>query len=262
MPELDDGILVAFVDGELDPAAMRDVAGLLACDPSAQEKVRLLRSSATLVRAAFDDPNYGQVPPALAAMVARPDARSTPARPPWHRRLTMAAIAVAAALVGFASGVTTGRIRAPVEVPPTQELLDEVADYHVVYAREAGQLGQIPASSGDQITTWFGKVLHRRVPIPDLSGVGLVFQGARLLVVDGRPVAQMLYAWPRQPDKPVGLCISFGQTSDAKLTTQHRAGVNLAAWGDAGYTYVLVGWVGTGMLTELAAQVRPNLDIL
>ena len=38
MKELDDATLVAFVDGELEPTAMREVAALVARDPAAEEK--------------------------------------------------------------------------------------------------------------------------------------------------------------------------------------------------------------------------------
>ena len=61
MTRLDDGTLVAFVEGELDAAAMHRVAEAIKHDPEAAEKVRLLRLSATLVGAAFREPRHLQV---------------------------------------------------------------------------------------------------------------------------------------------------------------------------------------------------------
>jgi len=69
MTHLDDGTLVAFVDGELDAAAMRRVAEAIEHDPDAAEKVRLLRLSATLVRAAFREPRHLQVSSELTQMM-------------------------------------------------------------------------------------------------------------------------------------------------------------------------------------------------
>ena len=262
MPELDDSTLVAFVDGELDATTMREVAGLIAADSGAQEKVRRLRASAVLVQAAFADPAYQQVAPNLVDMVARPASPEMAIRRPRRLALALAASAVAATLVGFAGGLTVSRTWAPAEAPFTRQLLNEVADYHVVYAEEAEPLGEIPASRSDEIAAWFGRVLRRSVQIPDLSRVGLEFQGARLLVVDGRPVAQLLYAWPHQPARPLGFCITSGEPDDATIRDAHRKGVNLAVWGGNGYTYVLVGWVAADMLTALASELRPKMDAL
>ena len=40
MSELDESTLVAYVDGELDPATTRKVAQAIERDPGAQDKVR------------------------------------------------------------------------------------------------------------------------------------------------------------------------------------------------------------------------------
>ena len=50
MRELDDSILVAYVDGELDAETEREVTAAIAEDPLAQKKVQAFRETAALVR--------------------------------------------------------------------------------------------------------------------------------------------------------------------------------------------------------------------
>ena len=260
MAVLDDGTLAAFADGELDATTMRLVADLVARDPAAQEKLRLLHTSTGLLRAAFADPAFQQVPPGLAARVER---AVSPGRIGGRRRFVGAvATALAAGVVGFAGGVTVDR--GPVRLHPgfSDRLLNEVAGYHVAYAQVATPLDEVPARKTAQIEAWFGGLLHRPFRVPTLAGAGLVFRGARLLVVDGRPVTQLLYSYPGQPGRPLGLCISAGTPRSEALRTVRREGVNLALWGRGGYTFVLVGWVGTNALTTLAGDLRPQLSTL
>src|SRR5258706_219810 len=161
MMRLDDPTLVAFVDGELDAAAIREVALALESDPEAAEKVRQFRISAALVRTAFRDPQHLQVSPALA-------------RP---------------------------------------------------------------------IEAWLGDRLEREIRVPDLSAHGLTFRGARLLVVDGRPVGQLVYTKPDRPHRPLALCIALDGIGDEAVRAEVRDGVTMMLWRHQGYLYILAGWL-------------------
>ncbi len=268
MKELDDATLVAFVDGELEPTAMREVAAQVARDPAAEEKVRLLRASATLVRAAFSDPRYQVVPAVLTERLSRPG-RGDRAwgdrarRDPGRRRVlgVAAAASVAALLVGLSGGVALHEAGAP---PPRSDdgLLADIAEYHVVYARDGGDFGAVPATHTAEIEAYLRKLLHRPVRIPDLTRFGLAFQAARLLVADDRPVAQLLYSRAGQTSRPLGLCIAAGMPERASLRVTRRNGVTLAQWGEGGFTYVLVGWDRPEMLTRLADHLRPRPAVL
>lgn len=273
MNELDDATLVAFVDGELEPTAMREVAALVARDPAAEEKVRLLRASATLVRAAFSDPRYQVVPAVLTERLSRPGrgdlgrgdlGRGDLGRGDPGRRRTLglaAAASIAALLVGISGGAALREASAP---PPRSDngLLADIAEYHVVYARAGGDFGTVPAAQAAEIEAYLRKLLHRPVRIPDLSQFGLTFQAARLLVADDRPVAQLLYGRAGQTKRPLGLCITAGMPERASLRVTRRDGVTLAQWGERGFTYVLVGWDGADVLTRLADHLRPLPAVL
>ncbi len=258
MNVLDDATLVAFVDGELEPTAMREVAALVARDPAAEEKVRRLRASAPLVRAAFSDPRYQVVPAALTERLSRP----APPGPSRRRALGLAAAAsIAALLVGVSGGMALREAGAPSPAADNR-LLADIAEYHVVYARAGGDFGAVAAAHAAEIKAYLGELLHRPVRIPDLSRFGLAFQAARMLVANDRPVAQLLYSRAGQTGRPLGLCISAGMPERASLRVTRRGGVTLAQWGERGFTYVLVGWEKPDVLTRLAEHLRPRPAVL
>src|SRR6266851_7112280 len=213
MSQLDDSILVAYADGELDAASMRSVGEALEHDPPAREKVRRFQLSTTLIRAVFQEPAYQQVSPELAQAITNPQRWSR-----WKPKRFMVPIAAsifAAAI--FAGGIMLGSLMSNRPPDFSERLLDEVAEYHVVYARDTEHQVEVPAQQVRHIETWLGGHLYRSLHVPDLSDRGLSFKGARLLVVEGQPVAQLLYVRPDQPQNPLALCISFAAPGESPL---------------------------------------------
>ncbi|MDD3447910.1 MAG: RT0821/Lpp0805 family surface protein [Gammaproteobacteria bacterium] len=109
MTRFDDGILVAYVDGELDNDTAAAVEGWLARDAAAAARARRLREQAGLLRAAFNGVLNEPVPQRLRHCVgAAPDnitplpRRAGPA-PAWNIALPVAAT-LAALTVGLGSG--------------------------------------------------------------------------------------------------------------------------------------------------------------
>lgn len=82
-------------------------------------------------------------------------------------------------------------------------MMDEIAAYHLVYARQTEHLAEVPAERREHIEAWLGSLLNRSLKVPDLSSQGLKFEGARLLAIDAYPVAQLL--WSREHGDPVAL---------------------------------------------------------
>lgn len=257
MTALDDSTLVAFADGELDATTMRLVADLVARDPVAQEKLRRLREAAQLVRTALAGPAWhAAVPKGLAERIEQPQ------RPRWRGRRVHLGWAIAASLALCAVGFAGGRVLGGGEPGFSDQLVDEVAGYHVAYARFGAALDEAPARDGPRIAAWFARVLRGPFRVPDMSSAGLTFRGARLLVVDGRPVAQLLYDRHGESARPLGLCFSMGEPRKPGLRIFHRQGVTLAEWGQGGYTVILVGWASGADMTALAARVRPMIAAL
>ena len=170
MSEINDGTLAAFVDGELEPETMRDVEKLIAADAEAREKVRLLRLSPMLIRAAFRDPALESVSPSLMKAV---EPRRVVAPRSWVRRWTGLAMAASLLLAAFLGGQQFGADRAG-SGSATEQLMGEIAEYHVVYARESEHRVEVPSSRRNHIETWLGDRLHRKLQIPELATAGQI----------------------------------------------------------------------------------------
>ncbi|HEY0422624.1 MAG TPA: anti-sigma factor [Rhodopila sp.] len=251
----DDMTLMAFADGELDQATARDVSEFIARDLDAQDKVRQFQQSADLVRAVFAQPHFRQPSP-----VRRKVRRSPVAFAPFSRpRYSLIAASLALFLVGMGAGA--GVILVNPGPSFSERLLDEVADYHTLYAREAEHQVEVPANRLAHIETWLGNRLHRPLAVPDLSARGLTFVGARLLSVDGAPVAQLLYHAPGREHQPVALCIAADKTPDAAVRGEEYSGVHEVTWSRGGYSYVIAGWETNDFLVSLAAELEPKFEL-
>jgi len=244
-----DALLVAYVDGELDAEATREIERLIASDPRAQRAVEVYRETAGLLRAACGEHAYAadaeRLLPAAPCVLRR-----APRRYGWA-----VGAALAACVAGFAGGV--GWVGWPVSEQTA--LADEVAEYHAVYAREERHLVEVPAEQMDEITGWLGKRLDRRLEVPDLAAEGLRFAGARLLVVGGHAVAQLVYT--RAQGRPLALCITKLAGAAAPVRLERHGAQRTALWLDGAYAYVVVGEVGEDKLRAIVGQAAPQLRI-
>jgi len=71
--------------------------------------------------------------------------------------------------------------------------IDDVAKVHAVYSREQTRASEIPAADAVLLRDWLSKSADVAFTIPDLVGEGLVFDGGRLVALDGRPAAALFY---------------------------------------------------------------------
>ena len=122
-----------------------------------------------------------------------------------------------------------------------QPWIMQVAQYHKIYAREQRHLVEVPAEETPHIEQWLGKRLDDLAfKVPDLSAFGLTFKGARMLVVNGAPVAQLVYL--PADGRAVALCIIHSKKDDKPLTASQQDDLNLVDWRLKGYGFVVLGW--------------------
>jgi anti-sigma factor RsiW len=233
-------LLVAYVDGELDREAALEVEALLTADPRAAQTVEMFRETAALLRDAYGDrflAPQGRVP-------------GPPRRPALRqpRRGWAIAASLAAAIVGFGGGVTWGGASSE-----RADLIDEVASYHQIYSRETKHLVEVSADQADQLTEWLGERLDRKLAAPDLAAAGLHFAGGRLLVVNDRPVAELMYT--RDDGLPIGVCVTQMPGDSSPLRVEQRGRERLASWVGGGYAYVVVGEIDDPTARDIARRV-------
>lgn len=237
--------LAAYVDGELDREQVQDVERLLAADPRARQMVRVQQETTALLRGACADSAYAPSPELTRLLLNQPIRTH-----PTMRAMMAIAASLLLVTVSFSAGHYFGR-SAPVS--EIAELVNEVSEYHGVFAHETDHLVDIPASRGAELAAWLGERLGRKLVIPDLSTAGLTFAGGRMLVVNGRPVAQLMYT--RANDPPVGFCITRLNDPPASLQVTHRRSLDLAWWIAGGYAYMVVGALPGGQAEALAQLI-------
>jgi anti-sigma factor RsiW len=290
MQKRSDDRLIAYLDGELEMAERREIEAWLDTDPAAREKLARLAESANNVRLAFDEVMHEAVPDRLIAAArgematAEPSAqvlsfkkRQGTARRTVSRHWWMG-LPVAASLFGLLMGggiayfsvakLVPGGIAGK---PPAVEMaaadnlwLDNAAGYFKLFVN-AGDNGLIDVpATGDprEALQKISQSLPQEMRLPDLKPWGLNFRGARLVVAEGRPAAQLVYTTENKAIGPLTLIIGSSKEPDITPTLARRQDVNLLYWRHQGRAYALVGQADIGYLWGIAHDVAWQLDAI
>ncbi len=248
--------LSAYLDGELDAADTALVEARLESDPDARLEMDALIQADALAQEFFEAQLNEPIPFALAQQIKATPLADRPApatRPVWA---TLAASLVIFALGGIGGYSLKG------QEPPVQTAgwLAAVADYHAVYAGQERHLVEVGADEADHIETWLGNTIGASFSIPDLSGFGLTFEGGRLLVANGKPVAQLMY---RTADGTViALCLQRSNNPGdgaPVFNDQTINGFDFVSWSANGADYVVIGPEGQPGLTDIATTAAVDI---
>ena len=292
MQKRSDDTLVAYLDGELDSAERQHVEAWLAADAAARDRLAGLAQSATLVRSAYADIVNEAVPERLIA-AARGESGGAGSLPheaeilvlkrPQRAIVSMPAgrwgigIAAAAGLFGLVLGgagsyLAVGGLNS-VNPAAEQRLaaaaangtwLDNAAGYYkLVVSAGDSMLIDVPAGgdTGEALQK-ISQNLPQQVRLPDLKPWGLSFRGARLVVVEGRPAAQLVYTTDNKAIGPLTLVIGASKQPDIQPTFDRRQDVNMLYWRHQGRAYALVGQTDIGYLWGIANDVAWQLDAI
>jgi len=288
MSKRGDDRLIAYLDGEIETTEQREIEAWLDADPAARERLAALAESANLVRLAFDEVLHEPVPERLIAATrgettsrepsgkvvlfkSRQEAGQNAPSPRWWIGLP-----VAASLFGLLAGGSVAYLGvnkiSPGDLagkpPATQQAsadnlwLDNAAGYFKLLASAGdGGLIDVPAT-GDprEALQKISQGLPQQVRLPDLKPWGLTFRGARLVVAEGRPAAQLVYTTENKAIGPLTLIIGSSKERDIPPTLARRQDVNLLYWRHQGRAFVLVGQTEIGYLWGIANDVAWQLD--
>ena len=146
------------------------------------------------------------------------------------------------------------------DLAASKSWLGQIAQYHRVYASTARRhLVEVGADERDHIQEWMTNMIGRDIPVPDLSDFGVTFAGARLLGINEKPVAQLVYL--DRNDQPLALCIipSSGDAKEASASTNRD--LNLVDWRDGHFAYAVVGWSEPTLLSTLVEAIQPVYEL-
>jgi anti-sigma factor RsiW len=291
-----DELLVAYLDGELDESSRAEIEAWLEQDGAGRDRVARLAESASLLRAAFDVVLREEVPERLIAAAhgagadAAREAEILPFRS--HRRIAglpaprhwWIAIPVAASLFGLLIGGGLGYFglgKTPGAVDDKQVAglgasangwLDNAAEYHKLFVSAStanSSFADIPAKEGDGsevMQKLSQRIGQEGVRAPNLKPWGLIFQGARLVVVEGRAATQFIYT---ADDKTVGkaigpltVLIGSSKRPDIAPTFERRQDTNVLYWRRKGHAYAIVGQAEPGYMWNLVNDIAYQLDAI
>jgi anti-sigma factor RsiW len=292
MQQHSDEALVAYLDGELDADERRQVDSWLEADPMVRERLTALAQSGELVRAAYAEIVNEPVPARLIA-AARGETETIEAAPqeaeilvlkrpgrfaipPPYRRWQIG-FAAAAGLFGVIFGGAgtyfgMGMLN-PMSPAVEHQLaaaaanntwLDNAAGYYKLTVNAGDtMLIDVPASNDPQAALQkISQSLPQQVRLPDLKPWGLTFRGARLVVVEGRPAAELVYVTDNKAIGPLTLVIGASKQPDIPPTFDRRQDVNLLYWRHHARAYALVGQTDIGYLWGIANDVAWQLDAI
>jgi anti-sigma factor RsiW len=291
MQKHSDEALIAYLDGELDSAERRRVEAWLDADPAIRDRLAALATSTDLVRSAYADVIDEPIPERL--LTAARGAASAPAnaregeargaeihvlRPRggagalpgrrWYIGLAAAAGLFGMMIGGAGTYVGMGMLPKTAGVDQTQLaaaatqriwLDNAAAAYKLAVNAGDGMLVDVPANNDPREALQRISQTVPQVRLPDLKPWGLILRGARLVVVDGRPAAQLVYVADDKALGAVTLVISASKQPDLSPTIERRQDVNLLYWRNNGRAYALVGQADIGYLWGIANDIAWQL---
>lgn len=292
MQQRSDEALVAYIDGELDGDERLQVDAWLEADPALRERLMALAQAGDLVRGAYADIVDEPIPARLLA-AARGTATAEQAAPkeaeilvlkrpgraaiPLPDRRWRIGLAAAAGLFGVifgGAGTYFGmNMINPVDPAAEQRLaaaaanntwLDNAAGYYkLTVAAGDNLLVDVPASNDpEQALQKISQSVLQQLRLPDLKPWGLTFRGARLVVVEGRPAAELVFGTDNKAIGVLTLVIGATKQPDSAPAFERRQDVNLLSWRHHGRAYALAGQTDIGYLWGIANDVAWQLDAI
>jgi anti-sigma factor RsiW len=277
MVRIDDMMLMAYVDGEVDPETAREIEAAVAAEPGLGRRIAQFRETSAATRAAYGDVLAEPVPERLTQLFSaaagaqrQPQAAAVAVLSPaagrragfiWRNAGWAAAAAIAAVALIFEGG----RIGLPpfashhiqdvaASTADSERWIDNLAAWyrvhHASFEKDQRLLVDIGAENLEELEKWVGTKLQREITVPDLSAFGFRSQGGRLLLIGRRPAAQFFYAGESQ--ELVQLVIGFTDQPDRSGRLDQRDDVNIISWRDKGYAYAFIGRIDGQRLWRMA----------
>jgi len=242
MMNVDDTLLMAYVDGELSPEQRAEVEAAISHFDELAARAAALQASVLPYRAAYDRQSVPPVPESLTRRIEELVSVSAPQERDARRgsrRFSMQWAAAAFVAGAICSGVLTGYLGGVNPLKPgVDPWVQSVADYQVLYGRDTVANIREDKATTEQVLA----DIHQRdgmpVDVPDLRQVGLKFKRVQRLNYHDRPLIQMVYL-PERGD-PVALCVIEENEGDAPVRASRVGEMKTVTWRTNRLAYVLL----------------------
>ena len=230
--------LCAYVDGELDTAAARDVEQHLreCADCRAQEaRIRELHKVVAMAGNAYRAP--AKLKKSISAALHREEKTTRQSSAPWLLTLAGAVCAlVVAGLVVFQTQKASERA-----------IADDVVAGHI-RSLLAAHLVDVPSSDRHTVKPWFNGKVDFAPEVPDLAADDFPLTGGRLDYLNGRTVIALVY---ERGKHPINLFVwPTSRAGGADPATMSRRGYNVISWRRDGMQYYAVSDLNANELRQ------------
>lgn len=245
--------LHAFVDGFLDGGRRQEVELWLKDHPEEAAEILQWQTQAAALKTAFS--NYAR-PSENDGMLLNAASPARTSSIHWRKSALIAA-SLMLFLSGAAAGVYGERLiskPAPIENTAALESLPgQSKTAFLVYASEKRHPVEVGADQEEHLVTWLGKRLDYKLVAPDLKGLGFSLVGGRLLPVNGKAGAMLMY----QDTAGQRLTVLLGKNPENGETSfrfESAGALETFYWIDGAIGYAVTGEVSRAKLQEIAEE--------
>jgi anti-sigma factor RsiW len=252
-----DTILVAYLDGELEPEAHEKLERLLKTDASVRERLAMLsRGSRPFKRtfdAVLDSAPREKLQGQLNSLVTKSTRLNLLARSRrWGMAIAAAILlAIGAGTVGYLVGQSSPDL---FDLGNSEDAwLDAVANQVSLYSRES--VASIPIEEAIQKSelSRLSEVLKLDLSQARVALPGLTLKRVELLQFENHPLVQLLY---EGKDGIIALCIMPEPDAESQREAERRADLNTVYWAAGNYRFLLVGPVSPETMENIADVVQ------
>ncbi|WP_349434825.1 anti-sigma factor [Pararhizobium sp. A13] len=245
--------LHAFVDGRLDDDRRRRVELFLKDHPQEAAEVQQWQAQAKDLKAAFSSyARFGENDRTLLNSKTQPATLAS-----FRRGAGLLAASLLLFLSGAAAGIYADRFYAgspPVETASALESLPgQSKTAFLVYASEKRHPVEVGADEEAHLVAWLGKRLDYKLVAPDLRSQGFSLVGGRLVPVNGRAGAMLMY----QDAAGQRLTVLLGKNPENGETSfrfESSGSVETFYWIDGEIGYAVTGEVTRAKLQAIAEE--------
>ena len=223
--------LSAYVDGELDAAAIVELESRMAADPALRAAYERLRDTSAAVRAHAE---YFRAPEHLR-----------PGRTRARRPAILAAAFASVAAVAFVLGLLAAR-------PGGDDSLAGEAVAAHVRANLSGRLTDVASSDQHTVKPWFSARLPFSPAVADFSSSGFELIGGRLDTLGGEPVAALVY---KRRQHLIDVYVGRGEATERGFA---RDGFNVERFSSGGLRYWVVSDLNRNELADLVRLLKSS----
>lgn len=260
-PPYSDEALVAWLDGEMDPADARRLEAQLATDPELAGRVDELMKSQLDFDAAFA-PLLDKAPEAkmqrqLDALLAAPAPEPLVVSTSGVSRRSLIAASLSFLVIG--SGLGYLARPAKTRLSESEKIRDLEAQYMSLYSAETLLDADNSPAALQHGLARTAQDIGLRLNTLQLSLPDAELKMVRMLRYDSTSIAQI--AWIHAEYGPMALCISpDDHPASTGLEREQRHDMRLVWWHHGGYQFVLIGRNPEGELAASASALKTALS--